>query len=285
MLLNKVICGDYDSEITSFSETNNTIKYDTHEEYFREEVLKIKKKALKVKARGGESKETTKTEKEQEDLLQEENKAEDEPDDSNLIDFEEEKKVEKSTKQTKQDDDLFDLDNKDNDDLLGGYGETKAVPTKAKETSKPESILDLEDAFSGPSPLEPPSPPQVPQTPTLSLNKVADLDPNTFQQKWMTLTTFPTIQRKVNASKAPSIQGIWDILSAKYIFWMANGQVNEYLKMYLYSQLTGSGLFLMELLININTWDLSLTLKTDRGDQAESYAIYVLSTLGPIWLA
>ena len=266
-----------------FSENSTNNKYETHDEYFREEVLKIKKKALKVKARGGDNKEPTKNDKEQEDLLQEENKIIDEPDDSNLIDFEEEKPETKSTKVTENEDDIFNLDSKNNEDLLGGFSESKPEPTKTKEPSKPESILDLEDAFSGPGLITPPStPPQIASTPSLNLKQVADLDPNAFQQKWMTLTTFPTIQRKVNASKAPSMQGLWDILSSKFIYWMANGQVNEFLKMYLYSQQTDKGLFLIELLINISSWDLSLTLKTDRGDIAENYALYVLSALGPI---
>lgn len=63
---------------------------------------------------------------------------------------------------------------------------------------------------------------------------------------------------------------------------MASGQVNEYIKLYLYSQASDSGAFLMEFMLNTISMDISITFKTDRTDLAELYGNYLLSTLSPI---
>lgn len=63
---------------------------------------------------------------------------------------------------------------------------------------------------------------------------------------------------------------------------MASGQVNEYIKLYLYSQTTDPGAFLLELLYNTISGEISITFKTDRNDLADIYGNYLLSSLGPI---
>ena len=61
---------------------------------------------------------------------------------------------------------------------------------------------------------------------------------------------------------------------------MANGQVDQSIKLYLYSQQVDNGVFLMEFLLNTSNNDIQITLKSDRADIAEAYAVYILSSLG-----
>mmetsp|Transcript_472 Transcript_472/g.456 ORF Transcript_472/g.456 Transcript_472/m.456 type:complete len:115 (+) Transcript_472:1599-1943(+) len=86
------------------------------------------------------------------------------------------------------------------DDILGmGTGE--------KKETKESSIDDLSSAFSadsGPTPAAE----AEPQKPQLTLKTTADLDPNNFQQKWMTLSAFPLISRRLSLPSAPSIQDL-----------------------------------------------------------------------------
>jgi len=63
---------------------------------------------------------------------------------------------------------------------------------------------------------------------------------------------------------------------------MASGQVNEFIKLYLYSQASDEGVFLIELLLNTITSDTSMTLKTDRTDLADLFGNHLLMTLNPI---
>jgi hypothetical protein len=63
---------------------------------------------------------------------------------------------------------------------------------------------------------------------------------------------------------------------------MANGQVNEILKLYLYSQTSDSGVFLMEMLLNTKTGDMQITLKSDRTDDVELFVQHLIGTLSPI---
>jgi hypothetical protein len=63
---------------------------------------------------------------------------------------------------------------------------------------------------------------------------------------------------------------------------MANGQVNEILKLYLYSQNSDSGVFLMEILLNTKTGDMQITLKSDRTDDVELFVQHLIGTLSPI---
>ena len=65
---------------------------------------------------------------------------------------------------------------------------------------------------------------------------------------------------------------------------MASGQVNEFIKLYLYSQATDNGVFLLEFLLNTTTFDIMITFKTDRNDLAEMYCNYLISSLRPILL-
>lgn len=63
---------------------------------------------------------------------------------------------------------------------------------------------------------------------------------------------------------------------------MANGQVNEFIKLYLYSQTSDSGVFLLEMLLNTKTGDMQLTLKSDRTESAELFVQHLIGTLSPI---
>jgi hypothetical protein len=66
---------------------------------------------------------------------------------------------------------------------------------------------------------------------------------------------------------------------------MANGQVNEFWKIYLYSQTEdSSGVFLMELLMSTKSGDIQATLKSDKNDLVEMYVEYLTSALSPILL-
>lgn len=221
-----IICKEDDKEAKKFLDTTFINKYDSHDKYLREEVLKIKKKEIKVKQRGG--KEPKKDSQPLNDEPVEEEKVVAESDDNNLIDFGEDFGLEtnSTTKPAQHSDDLFDLDDQKEDDPLGSLIDD-SPPVKQTKKPEPESIIDLEDAFSGPGLITPPSPPVVSSS-GMNLKQTADLDQLAYQSKWMTLGAFPAITRKVNATKVTTIQAIWDMLSAKFIFCMASGQVNEY---------------------------------------------------------
>lgn len=214
-LAKQIISGN-EEEIGDFYENNFTTKHETHDLYFREDVLKIKTKAIKVRPRSPPKKNYKEDAHEDptEDLLHEESKKEEE-DDANLIDFGEEPVVENRNKpsmihtpsnnllddesEEQQDDDpLGDLidsrpSNKDQDNLLDLNGDG-------------DGFTDLSDAFSGVSVPKPQ--PQQPAAPQISLKPTPDLDPNSFQQKWVTLSPYPVIQRKANSAVAPNLQGI-----------------------------------------------------------------------------
>ncbi len=80
-----------------------------------------------------------------------------------------------------------------------------------------DDIDDLSDAFGG-NGMGAASTPQAPPKPQLSLKTTADLDPTSFQQKWMNIEAFPVINRSINASSAPPIQSLLDAFSARHIF-------------------------------------------------------------------
>ncbi len=61
---------------------------------------------------------------------------------------------------------------------------------------------------------------------------------------------------------------------------MASGQANEFMKLYLYAQPNDGGVFLMEFTLNVNTNGFQITMKSDRKDIADSFATYVLNSLG-----
>ena len=52
---------------------------------------------------------------------------------------------------------------------------------------------DLGDMFGFSNQVVPPPP--VPTGPVLSLKQTSDMDPNSFQQKWMSLGAYPLIQK------------------------------------------------------------------------------------------
>lgn len=267
-------------------------KYDTHDQYMRDEVLKIRTKQKKIKPRG--KKDTKKDEDQPEDEpLEEETKNVEEEDASNLIDFGDDEnglqddKPKSSMIHTKSNnllDDEDELQQEDDDDLLGDLMGTKDAGKKQNnliDTEANGSGLDyLSDAF-GPSPTIQPKSPSLPQ---LNIRQVADLDPNNFQQKWMSVNAFPLIQRKVNISMGVNIQNMSDLLASRHIYCIASGNVNEFLKLYLYSQANDGGVFLMELLLNTNSGDMQITMKSDRNDLAEVYVRYVTHSLSPILL-
>lgn len=61
---------------------------------------------------------------------------------------------------------------------------------------------------------------------------------------------------------------------------MASGQANEFIKLYLYSQPNDGGVFLMEFILNVNNNGFQITMKSDRKDIADQFAIYMLNSLG-----
>jgi len=226
-LARQIICG-HEEEVGDFYENNFTTKHGTHDQYFREEVLKIKTKGVKIKPRSQPKKDARDEGHEDptEDLLHEEEKKEEEAD-ANLIDFDEEPMPEYRGKptmiHTPSNNLLDDEDAKVSDedplgDLMGDEPSKKDQDDLLElNPGGGDGFIDLTDAFSGPSTSTPQSPTK-PTAPQVNLRQSPDLDPNTFQQKWMTLTPYPVIQKKANLAVVPSIQSICDLLASKYIF-------------------------------------------------------------------
>ena len=276
----QIICGE-GNEIENFVEKNLASRYATHDEYFWEEVLKIKTKS-KIKAKyvkkskTTENKDTVKKEEGVENLIEEDNNEENDEDDGDLIDFGDEdvsppKQKEEPVKNFAPSENLLENEDDPFGNLLAeekkesndGSGDLLGMDHEQKKT---EDINDLVNVFSSS-----PEVVQDPPKPQLNLKTIADLDPNNFQQKWMALQAFPLINRKLNVPSPPSIQDLSNLFASKYIFCMASGQVDQTMKLYLYGQQVDNGIFLMEFLLNTTTNDVQITLKSDRSDLVEEF--------------
>jgi hypothetical protein len=292
-LARQIICSE-DVDADKIFENNFTTSYTTHDEYLREEVLKIKSKQVKKPQKKKTATADEDQDEPQEDLIEQ---AQDDEDAEQLIDFGEEPSPQPVKKQESEhympSDNLLDGDDdpfaeesmpketfsesKQNDDgdlLDMGPSTATSQPTK-KDTSG--DMIDLSEAFGSSSPA--PQMPTQPTQPKLELKSEADLDPNAFQQKWMSLQAYPNITRKLNAPSAPTLQMLCDRFSQNKVFCMASGNVNNFLKLYLYSQPTDGGVFLMEFMLNTQTLDYQITMKSDRNDIADAYGHFILSLL------
>jgi len=221
-LAKKIIFGE-SSEGSDFYKDTFSTEHATHDDYMREEVLKIKSKGKKIKPRG-EAKKESKTEEETQEVT--EDTKEDE-DGLNLIDFGEDEpapmpRKEPSVGQTASafSNLLGDDEDVKTDDPMDAFKEVKPSesnsPGNLLEMDTPNDgagLIDLSDAFGG----SPPSPQIQPQGPQLRLSNVANLDPNSFQKKWMGLSNFPQVNRKANMSLVQSLQAIIDMLAKNNI--------------------------------------------------------------------
>ena len=161
----------------------------------REEVLKIKSKGKKIKLRG-ETKKEVKAEDETQEVTEDTKEDEDE---LNLIDFGEDEPVQTVKKEPSVGQAasafsnlLGDEEDVKNDDPMDAFKEEKSSnrnnPGDLLEMNAPNDgggLIDLSDAFGGTLPS--PTPQMQPQGPQLKLSSAANLDPNSFQQKWMGL--------------------------------------------------------------------------------------------------
>jgi AP-4 complex subunit beta-1 len=226
----QIICGE-DNEVDEFYENSYTTKHATHDEYFRVDVLKIKTKRNEGKHKTRTKEKVDKEEDEQvEDLFDVDKEEDKEEDGDNLIDFGEEQspaQKESSAPTYMASDNLLGNDEPlgANNDTLGGlyeesYGSSKEADdllglSDDKPRKKVDNDMDdLSDVFGGSAM---PSKPE-PQKPALSLRTVADLDPASFQQKWMSVESFPVINRTINSTSVPPIQTLLDTFSARHIF-------------------------------------------------------------------
>lgn len=195
-LAKRVICSE-NEEITDFYENSFSTKYLSHDEYFKADVLKIKSKfKAKKKAEDAEGEER----KQLPDLV-EESKDVDDAEEFNLLEFGEEAKQESPTKAkskpTKSGINLLENDTTPEEDPLGSLIDNS--PTKHNNDLIPmdddnNGFEDLGGAFSYSGAQTPPQAPK-PAAPKLSLKQTSDMDPNAFQQKWMSLPPFPAIQK------------------------------------------------------------------------------------------
>jgi hypothetical protein len=193
----------------------------------KEEVLKIRSKGKKVKAKTDPKKDKIK-EDAGEDEEVEESKDEDA---SNLIDFGEEEEVKHQKKEqnigqsatafsnllddeeeVRQSSDPLDHfaeevkeEKNDGGDLIDMYAPNDGA-----------GLVDLSDAFSGNSPMS--APKQEQPKPQLNLSQTPNLDPQSFQSKWVGLAAFPVIQRKSNLSLCPNVQSLVNSLASQNIF-------------------------------------------------------------------
>ena len=200
------------SEDTSYYEDERTTKHYTHDEYFKEDVLKIKSK-FKVKKKADDNEPT----KDQPDLIEEKKAVIDDTDDFNLLDFgndtpKEEKPSPPKSKPAKKAINLLENDTMPDEDPLGSLIDDNPVQTTNTDLLPPADDVshgfeDLSNAFgftSTPTPVAPPEPPK----PQLSLKQTSDMDPNAFQQKWMMLPNYPPVQNKANPNANPNLQAI-----------------------------------------------------------------------------
>jgi AP-4 complex subunit beta-1 len=219
----RIICAEND-EVTDFYENEYMTKYSTHDEYFKEDVLKIKSK-YKVKKKVVES-ESGPTE--QPDLIEEKKDAEDaEDDDIDLLDFGDAPSKSESKKQSKAKTDkspinLLENDTTPDEDPLGSligddpspHNNDDLIPV---DNNASNGLDDLDDVFglssSAPAPV-----PQQPVGPQLNLKSTSDMDPNLFQQKWMGLSAFPAILKQANQASNPTLQSLLAMLQAQNVF-------------------------------------------------------------------
>ena len=226
----QVICSISDG-VTDFYESDHKTKHSTHDEYFKEDVLKIKSKYKKKKP----SEQEPEAAKDEQDAKE---PAADVVDDTDLLDFGETPAapVEAKKPKVKHDKEPINLLENDTspdedplDDLIGSGPapvETSnnlldTDDTPATNATGHQNALDsaLDDVF-GTSSTPTPAPAPVPQPtgPVLNLKTTSDMDPNIFQQKWMSLGAFPVIQKQANAATNPNLQGLVELLKSHHIY-------------------------------------------------------------------
>jgi len=170
----------------------------THDEYFKSDVLKIKSK-FKAKKKTEEAEGAEKIQSP--DLVEESKEIVDDTEEFNLLEFGEEIKQESPTKikskPVKSGINLLENDTTPEEDPLGSLIDD--IPPQHNNDLIPmdddnNGFEDLGSAFSIPN-SQTSSLPSKPQVPKLSLKQTSDMDPNAFQQKWMSLHPYPAIQK------------------------------------------------------------------------------------------
>ena len=165
----------------------------------------------------------------------------------------------------------------------GGYGDVLDAfsPERVLSAQPPPAAAQPGSGFvdfggAALPPLLPPAPPTPPPSGGLQLEPSPVLDPDTFQNAWSVLETAFVQQAVLPAgcSAVAADPGAFIAqMAARRLFTIASGGGHPTLKFYLFAGAAGgSGTFLVELVMDIPSGSVAVTIKTDAPHLGDAFA-------------
>jgi len=116
----------------------------------------------------------------------------------------------------------------------------------------------------------------------LNLSTNISLEQNEYQAMWKNVQTAAS-KTKLLSTTDIDLDEFVKYLESKGIMCMAFGNVNNKIKLFLYSQDNGSSYFLTEVQIDVLTKQMSYNLKAQNQEKAKGYEDYYLDSFSPLF--